>query len=207
MNKNFKLDSCSQLVVIFSGSLSLPSLQYIIYHSWVCLIRERLEMIKVSLRKVNGLRLPLHTRTRTITTTTSTSTHLVSVEPTTTLAILGGGLSGLSTAFYFLRNLSPTLKQSTRVIIYEKQLRSGGWCQSIAIPTPAHSHSENEVEQSNRSRSNSIESNQSTPNSDQAQLVFETGPRSIRPVGLPGWLTVELVREYLSSPFRCHVIR
>lgn len=27
-----------------------------------------------------------------------------------------------------------------------------------------------------------------------AELVFETGPRSIRPVGLPGWLTVEMVR-------------
>lgn len=25
------------------------------------------------------------------------------------------------------------------------------------------------------------------------ELVFETGPRSIRPVGLQGWLTIEMV--------------
>lgn len=106
--------------------------------------------------------------------------------PRHTLAIVGGGLSGLATAFYFLRGLSPAVKAMTRVVIYEKQNRTGGWCQSIVVPreSPARDLPHNSA---------------ATTGDAVTELVFETGPRSIRPVGLPGWLTVELV-SFIGCP-------
>ena len=78
-----------------------------------------------------------------------------------TTAILGGGLSGLSTAFY----LSKALPASHKIIILEKSKRFGGW-----IQTSKHENG----------------------------ISFEAGPRSIRPVGLQGLLTLDLV-GYVNS--------
>lgn len=96
-------------------------------------------------------------------------------SPVQTLAILGGGLSGLSTAHYFLRKLSPALRDRTRIVIIEQQDRVGGWCRAVRVQD-GRRLGENEK-----------------PNGSDL-LVFETGPRSIRPVGLLGWLTIEMVR-------------
>ncbi|KAI5481922.1 protoporphyrinogen oxidase [Pseudohyphozyma bogoriensis] len=85
-------------------------------------------------------------------------------EPKTTLAIIGSGLSGLSSAHYFLAALSPEARRSTRVIILDRATRTGGWCNSVSLPM----------------------------DDGEEAVVFETGPRSIRPVGLPGWLTISL---------------
>ncbi|SCZ98620.1 BZ3500_MvSof-1268-A1-R1_Chr3-1g05505 [Microbotryum saponariae] len=93
--------------------------------------------------------------------------HPDAPPPQRTVAILGGGLSGLSSAFYFLRALPPHLRQSTRIVVCEKQDRVGGWCRAIKVPLNGGKQGD--------------------------QLVFETGPRSIRPVGLMGWLTIEMV--------------
>ena len=71
--------------------------------------------------------------------------------------------------------LSPRLRSNTRIVILDKQHRVGGWCRAVRIPSQdaddhAHHH---------KRRKDSA-------------LVFETGPRSIRPVGLSGWLTLQM---------------
>ena len=91
--------------------------------------------------------------------------------------VIGGGLSGLSTAYYFLKALSPLAKQHTKIIVLEKQHRTGGWCNSTSI----------DLGEEKRLVKGSGE--------DKGELVFESGPRSIRPVGLIGWLTIEMVRQ------------
>lgn len=71
--------------------------------------------------------------------------------------ILGGGLSGLSAAYYLL-------KQSPRasVIILESSNRCGGWIRSQKLPNG---------------------------------IIFEQGPRTIRPAGIPGANTLKLIEE------------
>lgn len=93
-----------------------------------------------------------------------------------TLAVIGGGLSGLSTAHYYLRSLSPRLRAGTRIVVLERQDRVGGWCRAVKL------------------QGNRLLAPGEALDPSKASLVFETGPRSIRPVGLLGWLTVELVR-------------
>lgn len=75
-----------------------------------------------------------------------------------TTAVLGGGLSGLCSAYF----LSRALPASHRIVVLEKSKRFGGWIETI--------------------------------HREQDGITFETGPRSIRPVGLSGILTLKLVR-------------
>ncbi|BGP32062.1 oxygen-dependent protoporphyrinogen oxidase [Rhodotorula toruloides] len=103
-------------------------------------------------------------------------------QPLHTLAILGGGLSGLSTAHYFLRTLSPALRDQTRIVVLEKEERVGGWCRAVRVQN-GRRLGENEK-----------------PEGTDDLLVFETGPRSIRPVGLLGWLTIEMAHEIGIAP-------
>ncbi|GAA5911268.1 oxygen-dependent protoporphyrinogen oxidase [Sporobolomyces salmoneus] len=92
-----------------------------------------------------------------------------------TLAILGGGLSGLSSAVHFLRNLTPEARRSVKVVVFEKESRVGGWCHAVRLV--------------NNER---VEDHESLLGVKDETLVFETGPRSIRPVGLQGWITIEM---------------
>lgn len=74
-----------------------------------------------------------------------------------TTAILGGGLSGLSLAYYLARACP-----QDKIILLEKGSRLGGWIQTVKAGEDIH---------------------------------FESGPRSIRPVGLAGLLTLDLVNN------------
>lgn len=96
-----------------------------------------------------------------------------------TLVVIGGGLSGLSTAYYFLKALTPLAQQHTKIIVLEKQDRTGGWCNSTSIDL------------------GDKKSLVKVKGEDKSELVFESGPRSIRPVGLIGWLTIEMVRQVI----------
>jgi len=98
-----------------------------------------------------------------------------------TLAILGAGLSGLSTAHYFLRALDPAARAATRIVLLEKERRVGGWCR-------AHRYQDGRL----------LEPDEA-PKGKEDVLAFETGPRSIRPQGLLGWLTIEMVRPSFLS--------
>ncbi|KAM0746171.1 Protoporphyrinogen oxidase [Meredithblackwellia eburnea MCA 4105] len=86
-----------------------------------------------------------------------------------TLAVVGGGISGLSSVYYFLKALSPAEKLKAKVVILEKEQRVGGWCRSVKVPVQGVA--------------------------DDKSIVFETGPRSIRPSGLQGWLTIQLAQD------------
>ena len=63
----------------------------------------------------------------------SLATAASTPEPSHTLAVVGGGLSGLSSAFYFLKALSPEARKKARVVVLEKESRFGGWCKSVPI--------------------------------------------------------------------------
>lgn len=114
--------------------------------------------------------------------------------PKHTLAILGGGLSGLSSAYFFLKALTPEARKITRIVVLEKQDRTGGWCKSVRVDRDR----EFEGRTTDRTLSEGKEKEQEM---DKETMVFETGPRSIRPVGLQGWLTIDMVRCSSSSPF------
>ncbi|GAA5851776.1 hypothetical protein JCM9279_004402 [Rhodotorula babjevae] len=94
-----------------------------------------------------------------------------------TLAILGAGLSGLSTAHYYLRALDPAARAATRIVVLEKERRVGGWCR-------AH-----------RYEGGRLLKPDEQPQGKGDVLAFETGPRSIRPQGLLGWLTIEMAHD------------
>ncbi|KAA1067520.1 oxygen-dependent protoporphyrinogen oxidase [Puccinia graminis f. sp. tritici] len=89
------------------------------------------------------------------------STHVINEG--SRIGILGGGLAGLTSAYY----LSKQLPESNQIIVWEKAHRFGGWVQSSRVD-----------DQNNR-----------TP------LVFESGPRSVRPKGLAGLISIELIKD------------
>ncbi|KAF9168554.1 oxygen-dependent protoporphyrinogen oxidase [Actinomortierella ambigua] len=84
------------------------------------------------------------------------------MPPSSHIAILGGGISGLSTAWYLTR-ASP----SVRVTLLEAANRTGGWISSSRQDDSTHGGS----------------------------FLLEHGPRSLRPQGISGLNTLELVRE------------
>ena len=76
------------------------------------------------------------------------------------IAILGGGITGLSAAHYITRELP-----AAKVTIYEASDRLGGWLQSQSV------------------------------NVGNGDIVFESGPRTLRPHTPAGMATVEMVRS------------
>ncbi|KAG0331290.1 oxygen-dependent protoporphyrinogen oxidase [Podila humilis] len=85
------------------------------------------------------------------------------MPPRTHIAILGGGISGLSTAWYLAKN-APA---SVSISLIESANRTGGWLRSDRIPDPRH---------------------------PQESILLERGPRSLRPQGVAGLNTLELVK-------------
>ena len=86
-----------------------------------------------------------------------------------TIGILGGGISGLSAAYYLAR-FGPS---SNKVVLIEGSKRVGGWVRSQRVgpgfyPSPATHDQENGI-------------------------LFEGGPRSLRPVGVSGAITLDMV--------------
>lgn len=82
-------------------------------------------------------------------------------QPAKSYAVLGGGVTGLSAA-YFLRGKFPHAK----ITIYEASKRLGGWVDSETIEV------------------------------DGGKVLFEWGPRSLRPdLSGPGKITAQLVRS------------
>ena len=137
------------------------------------LARQRIQPLVTSIRRSRAQPLLF---TRFLTSSTSDSN---SSSPTT-LAVIGGGLSGLSSAVYFLRNLTPEARKVTKVVVFEKQKRIGGWCNAARLV-----------------KGERVEHDKSLLGTKDVTIVFETGPRSIRPVGLQGWTTIELVSRIL----------
>lgn len=99
--------------------------------------------------------------------------HWPQTLPMSTIGILGGGISGLSAAYYLAR-FGPS---SNKVVLIEGSKRVGGWVRSQRVgpgfyPSPATA---------------------STRNKEQDGIVFEGGPRSLRPVGVSGAIMLDMV--------------
>ncbi|GAA99636.1 uncharacterized protein L969DRAFT_48038 [Mixia osmundae IAM 14324] len=92
------------------------------------------------------------------------------------LAVLGGGLTGLSTAFYLSRQ-----HPDAQIVLLEGSPRYGGWVRSVRA-TPS------------RIRPALLDEH-AKPTGEHEEVIFEAGPRSVRPRGLEGWLTLDLVRQ------------
>lgn len=77
--------------------------------------------------------------------------------PPQNFVILGGGISGLTAAWYLARNAPST----TKITILEASKRFGGWIQSTRVGDD--------------------------------KILFEQGPRTLRPFGLGGLVVLDMV--------------
>lgn len=95
----------------------------------------------------------------------------------TRIAILGGGLSGLSAAFHAARRFP-----RAQVVLFERNSRVGGWVRSQRV----------EVEAPVASGSSVI-----SGRTAKASVLLESGPRTLRPgVDGSGRAVLELVRRW-----------
>ncbi|KAN0061709.1 hypothetical protein ACQY0O_005701 [Thecaphora frezii] len=99
-------------------------------------------------------------------------TVAASSTPPRTLAVLGGGISGLSSAYRLSQRLSPS---HYRILVLEQSQRLGGWIESHRTPLP----------------SSSAASHPDAP----SPVLIEKGPRSIRPTGPTGMVMLELIKS------------
>ena len=84
------------------------------------------------------------------------------------VAILGGGITGLASAFYLSKQLP-----EARITIFEGSSRLGGWLHSKRVDV------------------------------GNGSVVFEQGPRSLRPKVPNGLVTLNLVGTINALPFLC----
>jgi protoporphyrinogen oxidase len=84
----------------------------------------------------------------------------VDLQTPRAIVVLGGGISGLASAYYLSRALP-----EARITLIEASERTGGWVKSVPVQV------------------------------EDGQVVFEAGPRTVRPKRLEGWVTLDLVRR------------
>lgn len=85
------------------------------------------------------------------------------------VAILGGGISGLSSAYYLSKS-SP----KTKILLVEGSKRVGGWIRSQRVSPGLHTSPNSIIQGSDN-------------------VLFEAGPRSLRPVGAGGATILTMV--------------
>ncbi|KAI9617319.1 hypothetical protein H4Q26_013189 [Puccinia striiformis f. sp. tritici PST-130] len=96
-------------------------------------------------------------------------------SPSRSFGILGGGLAGLTSAYYLSKHL-PQSNNPRQITVWEKENRFGGWVQSSRI-------GDDNLAEKNGTGS----------------FVFESGPRSVRPKGLAGLISLELLPSSILS--------
>lgn len=102
----------------------------------------------------------------------STSTTLLAASnDKKRIAVLGGGISGLTSAYRLAQQLP---KDRYDIVLLEHQNRLGGWIQSERITLP---------------------SNDANAATSSTTALIEKGPRSIRPAGYSGLMMLDLVRS------------
>ncbi|SPO28934.1 related to HEM14 - Protoporphyrinogen oxidase involved in heme biosynthetic pathway [Ustilago trichophora] len=112
-------------------------------------------------RTASRLRTPALSASRALTT----SSRALAAEKRR-IAVLGGGISGLTSAYRLAQQLP---KDRYDVVLLEHQNRLGGWIQSERIRLPAAE--------------------------EDGTALIEKGPRSIRPAGYSGLMMLELIRS------------
>ncbi|KAE8271711.1 hypothetical protein A4X09_0g631 [Tilletia walkeri] len=94
-----------------------------------------------------------------------------------TIAVLGGGITGLTSALVLARHLP---KDRFRIVLLEKENWLGGWVQSDVLP---------------------LNSNAQEGSAQKANVaVVEGGPRSLRPRGYSGMVLLDLIRSLGLAP-------
>jgi oxygen-dependent protoporphyrinogen oxidase len=88
------------------------------------------------------------------------------------VAVLGGGISGLSAAYYLAR-MAPS---TTKIILIEGADRVGGWIHSRRVAPGKYQHIPKHSAKNNKN-----------------SILFEAGPRSLRPEGVNGAILLEMV--------------
>lgn len=83
------------------------------------------------------------------------------IETKRRIAVIGGGISGLSTAYFLQKNVPDAV-----ITLFEEASTPGGWVSSKALSTK-----------------------------DAGSVLFEEGPRSLRPAGLPGLSLLDMIRH------------
>jgi oxygen-dependent protoporphyrinogen oxidase len=94
------------------------------------------------------------------------------------IAVLGGGISGLSSAYYLAR-LAPI---TTKIVLIEGKDRVGGWIHTHRVAPGEYS----------RDKLPKL-------STDKDSILFEAGPRSLRPEGPNGAILLEMVRIEITS--------
>ncbi|OBZ83106.1 Protoporphyrinogen oxidase [Choanephora cucurbitarum] len=91
------------------------------------------------------------------------------------IAVLGGGISGLSAAYYLAR-LAP---QTTKITLIEGKDRLGGWIKSRRV-APGKYTSQTELP---------------PISTEKNSVLFEGGPRTLRPKGAGGTVMLEMIQH------------
>lgn len=86
------------------------------------------------------------------------------------IAVIGSGISGLTTTLKLARQLLPGGKH--RIVLYDSDQRPGGWVRSDRVQVNGKGEESARCE---------------------ASALVEAGPRSLRPAGLPGLAMLDLV--------------
>jgi len=86
------------------------------------------------------------------------------------IGVLGAGLAGLTLTLHLARHLPSN--QRHRIVLYDADQRVGGWVRSDRL---------------------SIKGKAKAGSDTANTALVEAGPRSIRPVGLPGFTMLDLV--------------
>ncbi|KAL8721719.1 MAG: hypothetical protein Q9225_001669 [Loekoesia sp. 1 TL-2023] len=84
----------------------------------------------------------------------------MALEEVTNVAVLGGGITGLASAYYLAQQLP-----HAQITLFEGSSRLGGWLRSKQV------------------------------NVGDGKVVFEQGPRNLRPTRPNGWVTLDLVQS------------
>ncbi|UZJ52833.1 hypothetical protein CBS101457_002153 [Exobasidium rhododendri] len=102
------------------------------------------------------------------------------------IAVVGAGLAGLTLTLHLARHLSPSPKY--RIVLYDADQRVGGWVRSDRLSVKGKDKEKKLGSEVDRA----------------ASALLEAGPRSIRPVGLPGFVMLDLIKSLgLSSELIC----
>ncbi|KAI9006572.1 protoporphyrinogen oxidase [Phycomyces nitens] len=97
---------------------------------------------------------------------------------TTRIAVLGGGISGLSAAFYLSR-LAPA---TSKIVLIEANDRVGGWIRSQRVSPGTYLSTPDD------------------PALDPQSVLLEVGPRSLRPVGPGGAVVLDMISQLNIQP-------
>ena len=108
-----------------------------------------------------------------------------------TIAVIGGGISGLSAAYYLSRVQLPNV---AKIVVLEAGPRLGGWIHRYAKSFVMNNIMVNAAEARDFFTSRGFILFRFSRRSEDG-AIFEFGPRTLRPYGRPGLNTLQMVED------------